>query len=221
MKRRLHRRVQLQMAVALAALTWQQGRQPRQGLRRWKRGQGLGVTAGEEGQEAAARSNASSSPLQRRCFQRPLHIRRLRRGPLLSELRIHSMQPEDVDLLTAISSGRKVREALSETVKEPRIAFLFLTPGSLPFAPLWERFLMVRLFASICLFIFAWIPLFPLHSPSSKKTCMYMYAYTVRLIIVLLFVIVVLSLTGKSMRLRCRVDAGARREVQRLCACVR
>lgn len=104
---------------------------------------GGGSSNREDGRQAAARSNASTSPFGAAASSGRCTFTDLRRGPLLSELRIHSMQPEDADLLTAISSGRRVREALSETVKEPRIAFLFLTPGSLPFAPLWERFFMV------------------------------------------------------------------------------
>lgn len=104
----------------------------------------VGSTVGE-GAGEVARSNASSSAFSTDASSGRCTFADLRRGPLFSELRIHSMQAEDADLLTAISNGRKVREALSETVKEPRIAFLFLTPGSLPFAPLWERFFMVRI----------------------------------------------------------------------------
>lgn len=38
--------------------------------------------------------------------------------------------------------------------KNPKIAFMFLTPGTLPFKELWENFFQVRLF--ICVLIFFW-----------------------------------------------------------------
>jgi len=62
----------------------------------------------------------------------------------------HWLPPEPAreysdDELAALVVAKNILSAPSVQLKNPKIAFMFLTPGSLPFEKLWEKFFLVLL----------------------------------------------------------------------------
>jgi len=67
-----------------------------------------------------------------------------RTGPPLHMIQPGRLSAEDQDMLRVLRRFERQREAAARRVAVKKVAFMFLTKGPLPFAPLWERFFKVR-----------------------------------------------------------------------------
>lgn len=64
-------------------------------------------------------------------------------GPPLHMIQPGRLSDEDQDLIRVTRKFQVQREVASERMPVKKVAFMFLTKGPMPFAPLWERFFAV------------------------------------------------------------------------------
>lgn len=65
-------------------------------------------------------------------------------GPPLHMIQPGRLSDEDQDMIRVARKFKPQREAAGERMPVKKVAFMFLTKGPMPFAPLWERFFNVR-----------------------------------------------------------------------------
>lgn len=71
--------------------------------------------------------------------------------------RLVNLRPLTDDEIASDVVIKEILKAPPVQTRTPKIAFMFLTPGSLPFESLWEKFFHVRAFAfSLCMYLKIW-----------------------------------------------------------------